>query len=147
MKKLLTLSFAVLFVVALSSLSFAQPVVVAEDVAPVADVVDCGCGPVVAGCYAPVRPFFRSFCAAPVAGASCCEPCPAPCPRMRPVRMAPRPVVCAPPRPVCVPEPAPCVDPCAYPAVGYRTPVRGFLGRLFAPRYYDYGVGCPPCGE
>ncbi len=135
MKKLLTLSFAVLFVVALSSLSFAQAPTPAPEVAQQGEVVvqqgdvqmmgaaDC-CGPVMPyGCYAPCRPFNRG-CFAPRYSDPCCNPCPAPCP----------------PRPACAPMCDPCCDPCGYPGYGYgyRTPVRNFLGRVFGCGPYGY---------
>ena len=141
MKKLLTLLFAVLFVVALSALSFAQgqapvvapqgaeAIVVEGDAAVMMPGAPC-CGPVLPGCFAPRRPFFnRGFCAP-----GCCDPCCTPCP-------APCPTVCD-----------PCCDPCGYPAFGYRTPIRNFFGRVFAARYCGYGCGpyygygCGPCG-
>ena len=151
MKKLLTLTFAVLFVVALSSLSFAQAPVLApegetvvmqdEVVVQTGAVYGC-CAPMPYGCYAP-RPFYRGRYAANYCN-PCCNPCPAPCPP-RPV-CAPCPPPC-PPRPVCcAPTCDPCCDPCYAPGYGYRTPVRNFLGRVFSGPYYGYGYGCPPYG-
>ena len=123
MKKLLVLSFVALFVVALSSLNFADDgavEIVSQDVVQVVGAQGC-CGPVLPNCYSPPfrrGPFAPNYCA----------PCPVACP-----------TACPAPRPVCAPQFDPC-DPCAYPAYGYRTPVRNFLGRVFAPRYYGYPV-------
>ena len=90
---------------------------------------DC-CGSVPPGCYARPLLFRRAYL-----NRYCCDPCAVPCPP-QPV-CAPRP--CCPPPVVCAP-PAPVCDPCATPyGYGYRTPVRNFLGRVFAPApYYGY---------
>ena len=123
MKKLLTLSFVALFVVALSTLSFAQPALnaggaVQGEAVVVQDEGQSCCGPVMPGCYAPFRPFYRAYCAPG------CYP------------------ACVTPRPVCAPQCDLGGDPCAYPAVGYRTPVRSFLGRVFTPRVYYAAPYC-----
>ena len=132
MKKLLTLSFAVLFVVALCSLSFAQPTLAPEvdtDELVLEDGVqqdNCSCFG-----HAPFRPFFRGY-HGHYYGNACFNPCPPPCP-------PPCPVVFQ--RPIATPQYDCAVDPCAYPAYGYRAPIRSFFSRVFAPRYY----GNPYC--
>ena len=130
MKKLLTLSFAVLFVFALSSLTFAQPTLALEaedDEVVVADVVQSDC------CsnfgHAPFRPFFRSYYASNC-GSPCYSPCQVSCPSQCSFAFQ---------RPVVAPQYDCAADPCAYPAYGYRAPIRSFFSRVFTPRYYGSG--------
>ncbi|MGL4593095.1 MAG: hypothetical protein ACRCUY_00020 [Thermoguttaceae bacterium] len=145
MKKMLALVFVFAFALVVCGTSFAQEAALLieqnNNAVPVnaqeslqIDGMQDFCGPVMP--YAPCRPFIRKPCL----------PC-----YSNP---------CA-PQPACPPVAANCGSPCGnfyggYPSVSpcgvppygyYRTPIRNFLGNLFAPRaYYGYDAMYGPSG-
>lgn len=152
MKKLLTLAIVFSLALVLCQSGLAQDAAPAAEAPPmtVESVVEDGavygmsdaCGPVMPyGRHC--RPFARRACMPCYANP--CNPCP-PCP--------PQPAHCGPfaRRAACPPVAcgSPCGDPCGdpcgaygygagcgYPGTGYyRTPIRNFLSRIFAPRGY-----------